>query len=55
MFLKLGEAVPGTKFRLAKFEFKTRTDSKGAHEDVSELTLQDVETKELTVLILGRR
>ena len=54
-FLKLGDIVSGTKFKLTKFEFKTRPNPKGGDEDVSELTITHIETKETTVLVIGGR
>ena len=54
-FFKLGEVVLGTKFKLTKFEFKTRQNSEGGADDVSEVTLEHLETKEETVLVLGER
>lgn len=42
VFLKLGEVVPNTKFKLVKFEYKTkRNESIQEDEDVSELTVQN--------------
>ena len=54
-FLKLGGTVTGSKFKLTKFEFKTRQNPKGDDEDISELTLTHTETKETIVLVLGAR
>jgi hypothetical protein len=53
-FLKLGNIIKGTKFKLTKFEFKTRPNPKGDEEDVSELTITNVETKEAAILVIGR-
>jgi hypothetical protein len=51
-FLKLGEMVRNTKFKLMKFQYKTRrNESIGEDEDVSELTLHNVESDEDFVLI----
>ncbi len=54
-FLKLGETIAKTKWKLAKFEFKmVHNPNAGEDEDVSELTLVNTETKQEVVLILGR-
>ena len=54
-FLKMGEIVLGTKFKLMKFEFKSRTNPQGKETDVSEITLEHVDTKEEIVLVLGEK
>ena len=51
-FLKLGETIPGTKFKLLKFQFKTRVNQSGEEEDASELTLLNITTNETLVLAL---
>jgi hypothetical protein len=54
-FLKLGDPVPNTKFKLEKFEFKEKTNpSTGEKEDVSELTVVNTETQDHVVLILSK-
>lgn len=54
-FLKIGEGVKGTTFKLKKFEFKeTENKSTGVTEDVSELTIVNTETEEEVVLVLRR-
>lgn len=54
-FLKLGDLVPNTKFKLEKFEYKTAYNDKiQDKEDVSELTLVDSETGDKIVLIYNR-
>jgi hypothetical protein len=54
-FLKLGDEVPHTKFKLEKFEYKTTYNKKIEEtEDASELTLVNEETGEKIVLILTR-
>ena len=54
-FLKIGETVTNTKFKLEKFEYKTRLNPKTEEqEDISELTVVNVETDEKVILILGR-
>jgi len=53
--LKLGDTVPGTHFKLEKFEFKTaRNKSTEEDEEVSELTMVNTETNDKAVLILNR-
>jgi hypothetical protein len=52
-FLKLGDTVPNTDFKLTKFEFKTRPNLKRGQEDASELTLVHTATKQVIVLVLG--
>lgn len=54
-YLKIGEKVANTKFKLLKFEYKTQLNpNTGETEDVSELTVENIETKEPVVLILNR-
>ena len=54
-FLKIGDTVTKTKWKLAKFEYKTVINPKTEEpEDVSELTLVNTETKKTLVLILNR-
>ena len=54
-FLEIGDIVRKTKWKLAKFVYKTRPNPKTNElDDVSELTLVDTETKEEIVLILNR-
>ena len=54
-FLKLGDTVAHTNFRLEKFEYKTaKNASTGDEEDVSELTVINTETHDKAVLILDR-
>ena len=54
-FLKIGEMVSRTKWRLTKFEIKTvRNAQTEEMDDVSELTLANTETKAEVVLILNR-
>ena len=54
-FVKLGEIVVGTKFKLMKFQFKTRTNDQGGEDDISEVTIEHIDTKEEIVLVLGKR
>lgn len=50
-FLKLGDSIKGTKFRLVKFTEKFQPDRYGTQIDVSELTLEDQEThKDLSLV-----
>lgn len=54
-FLKIDEKIEGTKFRILKFEKKTKLNpSTGIDSDVSELTILNEETKEEVVLILDK-
>ncbi len=53
-FLKLGEMVPDTKFKLDKFEAKSITTPSGTEVDVSELTLANTETGASIVLVLNK-
>jgi len=45
-FLKLGDAIAGTQFKIVKFEEKHQPNQYGTDIDVSELTLQHQETDE---------
>ncbi len=53
-FLKLGDTVPKTTYKLEKFEFKEVEDKNTGTKDVSELTVLNTETNEHVVLILTR-
>jgi len=54
-FIKLGDRISKTKWKLAKFEFLTRPNPTAARlEDVSELTVVNTETKQEVVLIFNR-
>jgi len=54
-FLKLGDMVPKTNYKLEKYEFKERLNDKtGEKEDVSELTLLNTETNEPITLVLTK-
>ncbi len=54
-FLKIGETITKTKWKLAKFEYKTVINPKTEEaEDVSELTLTNTVTGQEIVLILSR-
>lgn len=50
-FLKLGEPLKGTKFKVAKFEEKMVKNQYGTEIDVSELNLENVETGEQITLV----
>ena len=54
-FLKLGDMVPNTRFRLTAFQYKTRFNPQTRkEEDASELTLVNVETNQVVVLTLSQ-
>ncbi len=54
-FLKIGEFVKNTKFKIEKFDYKTQKNpNTGEDEDVSELTLINTETQQPVILILNR-
>lgn len=52
-FLKLGDAIPGTRFKIIGFEKKEVLNPRtGSMEDVSELTIEDLQTNGKLVLVL---
>jgi hypothetical protein len=53
-FLKLGEVIPNTKFKLDKFQAKMGRAPGGAEIDVSELTLVSIDKGISIVLILNK-
>jgi len=54
-FVKIGDTIAGTKFKVVKFEFKQVLDpNTGSNTDVSELTVQNTETGDLVVLVLEK-
>lgn len=54
-FVKIGEEIEGTKFKVTKFEFKEQANAKtGDKDDVSELTLTNTETSDTVVLVLNK-
>jgi hypothetical protein len=54
-FLKIGDMVPNTKFKIDKFEFKEELNKNtGEKTDVSELTLINTETNDKVVLVLTK-
>jgi len=50
-FLKIGDSIRGTKFKIAKFTEKHETNKYGTQVDVSELTLENHETHEPVTLV----
>jgi len=50
-FLRLGDSIRGTKFQLVKFAEKYDANQYGTRIDVSELTLENRETREQVVLV----
>ena len=50
-FLKVGDSIKGTRFKIAKFLEKYQPNKYGTNVDVSELTLEQVETKQQLTLI----
>lgn len=50
-FLKLGDSIRGTKFRIVKFSEKYETNKYGTKIDVSELTIENGETQEQLGLV----
>lgn len=54
-FVKMGETIPGTNFKVAKYEFKERLNERTqSQENISELTVENLETKDLVVLVRGQ-
>lgn len=51
-FLKLGDPIEGTKFVITGFEYKTITDANGVRKDLSELTVQNSESKDKVKLVI---
>ena len=50
-FLRIGDVIRGTKFRLVKFSEKYETNRYGTKVDVSELLLENLETREQLSLV----
>jgi len=50
-FLKVGDPIKGTRFKIVKFKEKYQRNKYGTNVDVSELTLEQVETKGQLTLI----
>jgi hypothetical protein len=54
-FVKIGDTISGTKFKVIKFEFKeTLNPGTGVNEDVSELTVVNSETSDSVTLVLNK-
>ena len=53
-FLKLGDTIAGTNFRIADFKQKSAKDRYGTDVDVSELTLEKIDTNEQLTLVKER-
>jgi hypothetical protein len=53
-FLKMGDEIAGTKFKIVNFEPKKFVDANEIEQDVSELTVQHSDTGEKVLLILGK-
>lgn len=54
-YLKLGDPIKGTKFKIVKFEEKFVLNNLGIKTDVSEVTIENQETGESLVLVLGKQ
>lgn len=50
-FVKIGDAIKGTRFRVAKFEEKYQPNKYGTNVDVSELTLEPADTHQQLTLV----
>jgi hypothetical protein len=50
-FLKAGDTIKGTRFKIAKFQEKYLPNKYGTNVDVSELTLEQIETKQRLTLV----
>jgi hypothetical protein len=53
-FLQVGDAIGGTRFKIVKFKEKYQPNQYGTRVDVSELTLEQEETKERLTLVKER-
>jgi hypothetical protein len=53
-FVKIGDTISGTKFKVTKFEFKEVPAETGVNKDVSELTVVNSETGEAVTLVLDK-
>jgi len=51
-FVKIGEMITGTKFKMMSFKQKMVIDSNGVEKDVSELTLENQENKASVALVV---
>ncbi|MEO7167846.1 MAG: Amuc_1099 family pilus-like system protein [Spartobacteria bacterium] len=54
-FLHVGEMVAGTNYKITGYTEKYDTDKYGTKVDVSELTLEQVDTHDLVTLVKGKR
>jgi hypothetical protein len=54
-FLKIGEVIPGTTFKVVSFELKKFNDANDLERDVSELKIQDPATNKEIILVLNKR
>lgn len=54
-FLHVGEMVAGTKYKITNYTEKLETDKYGTSRDVSELTLEQIDTGDLVTLAKGKR
>jgi hypothetical protein len=50
-FIKVGDLIPGTRFKILKFTEKYEPDKYGTNVDVSELVLEHTDTKERLTLV----
>src|SRR2546421_5871209 len=50
-FVKIGDAIKGTRFKVVSFQEKYQPNKYGTNIDVSELTLEQVETKQQLTLV----
>ena len=50
-FVKIGDTIKGTRFKIAKFQEKYQKNQYGTNLDVSELTVENEETKQQLVLV----
>jgi len=53
--LKIGDQIQGTKFKIIKFDEKKFTDSNDIEHDISELTIQHIETGDKVVLVYNKQ
>lgn len=53
-FLKMGDAIEGTKFKIDAFEYKTFTDENNVRKDISELILVNTETGGKVTVVLEK-
>jgi hypothetical protein len=53
-FAKIGDIIEGTQWKVIKFEFKEIKTPAGDPEDVSELTVEHLQTKRAAILVLNK-